>query len=169
MDEDLKPAMTRGEQVLYVAKMSLWTHWGLILTSVMSVGVALALLFLSVPMGHWVALGCLMCGVGCAVVVYVHHVANELVLTNKWVMVKTGFIHQNTTEVNLADIQSLQIDQPLMGRICGFGTLTFAGTGLVHARVAGVAEPLAFRKVFLEALEGVRQQVGSPLRSLRGR
>lgn len=24
MDEDLKPVMTRGEQVLYVAKMSLW-------------------------------------------------------------------------------------------------------------------------------------------------
>ena len=167
MDEDLKPAMTRGEQVLYVAKMSLWTHWGLLLTSVVTAGVALALLFMSVPMGHWVALGCLVCGVGCAVVVYVHHVANELVLTNKWVMVKTGFIHQNTTEVSLADVKGLQIDQSLMGRLCNFGSLTFAGAGMVHARVTGVADPSQFRRVFLEALEMVHHQPGSPLRSLR--
>ena len=37
-----------------------------------------------------------------------------------------------------------------------FGTLVIAGTGASHAPLEGIAEPLAFRKAFVEAQDSAR-------------
>ena len=163
MDTHVSKALTRGEQVLYIGKKSLWTQWSLMACAVVLLGVAVGLLFVPMAVGHWIALGAVVCCVGCVGAVYVQQAFTELVLTNKWVIIREGFMHQSTTEVNLVDIKSLQIDQPLLGRMVNFGTLTFAGAGMVHASVAGVADPMAFRRAFLEALEAAQTH------SVRGR
>ena len=76
--------------------------------------------------------------------------ADEFAVTNKRVIVKTGLISRRTLEMNLSKIESVNVDQSIMGRILGYGTITIIGTGGTRESFPKIAEPLLFRKKFQE-------------------
>ncbi len=55
--------------------------------------------------------------------------STEAAVTNKRVIFKTGFIRINTLELRKEKIENIQVDQSILGRILGYGDLTFIGTG----------------------------------------
>ena len=55
--------------------------------------------------------------------------ADEFVVTNKRVIVKTGLISRRTLEMNLNKIESVNVDQSILGRLLNYGTITIIGTG----------------------------------------
>jgi uncharacterized membrane protein YdbT with pleckstrin-like domain len=67
--------------------------------------------------------------------------------------VKTGFISRRTVELNLQKVESVQVDQGFLGRMLNFGTVVIAGGGNPFAPLTGIADPLGFRRAFLEAQE----------------
>ena len=85
---------------------------------------------------------------------YVRYKTTELAVTTKRVIVKHGFVRRRTVEINLNKVESIQVDQGVLGRIFDFGTLVVAGTGASHAPITGIAAPMAFRKAFIEAQDG---------------
>jgi hypothetical protein len=44
----------------------------------------------------------------------------------------------------------------MIGRMLNYSTLVISGTGTAHAPIPGIADPMAFRKAFIEAQEGFR-------------
>ncbi len=55
--------------------------------------------------------------------------STELAVTNKRIITKSGLIQRNTTEMFLEKVESIQVDQGILGRIFDFGSITISGTG----------------------------------------
>jgi uncharacterized membrane protein YdbT with pleckstrin-like domain len=72
--------------------------------------------------------------------------STEIAVTNKRVLIKTGFFSRKTTEIFLSKIESVVVDESLTGKTLGFGTVTVRGTGGTPEQFERIAEPLEFRR-----------------------
>ena len=70
----------------------------------------------------------------------------ELVLTNRRIITKRGLVSRNTVEMNLAKVESLQVNQGLMGRMFNYGDVSVVGTGSSLEPMRGISDPLELRK-----------------------
>lgn len=77
----------------------------------------------------------------------------ELAVTNKRVIAKTGLIRRNTIEMFLSKVESVHVEQSVLGRIFDFGTVMISGTGVHNAPFRGISQPLLFRKEFMTAAD----------------
>jgi uncharacterized membrane protein YdbT with pleckstrin-like domain len=75
---------------------------------------------------------------------------SEFVITNRRIIIKTGFIARNTFEMNLSKIESVNVDQSVMGRILNYGSITIIGSGGTKETFHKISRPLEFRKAFQE-------------------
>ena len=75
-------------------------------------------------------------------------VTNEFVITDRRVIMKTGWFTRDAYEMNLSKIESVKVHQPFRGRIFGFGSLELIGTGGSTETFHNIANPSAFRKAF---------------------
>ena len=130
-------ALIEGETVVKLGHISLWAYWHLIVFGVLllpAFGVGLVLLAIA----------------------YVRYKSTEVAVTTRRVIVKTGFISRKTVEINLNKVESIQVDQGVLGRMLDYGTLVIAGTGTSHEPIVGIAQPLEFRKAFISAQDAGR-------------
>ncbi len=75
---------------------------------------------------------------------------SEFVITNRRIIIKTGIIGRETFEMNLSKIESVNVDQSIMGRILNYESITIIGSGGTKETFHKIAKPLAFRKAFQE-------------------
>jgi membrane protein YdbS with pleckstrin-like domain len=54
---------------------------------------------------------------------------SEVKLTNRRLLFRTGFLSRRSGEVPLENVESIFISEPLLGRICGYGTVTVTTVG----------------------------------------
>ncbi|MCF6783703.1 PH domain-containing protein [Stutzerimonas stutzeri] len=90
----------------------------------------------------------------------IRYFTTELAITNKRVIAKFGLISRSTIEINLHRIESVQVIQSVIGRILNYGTIVVSGAGNPQAPIPGIASPLEFRRMFVEAQEGTGQADG---------
>jgi uncharacterized membrane protein YdbT with pleckstrin-like domain len=83
----------------------------------------------------------------------------EFAVTNKRVMLKTGFVQSKTAEMFLNKIESVGVDQSIGGRIFGFGTITIRGTGGSLEPFHRVSSPLRVRNEIQEQIGRVSETV----------
>ena len=76
--------------------------------------------------------------------------SDEFVVTNKRVIIKTGIISRKTLEMNLNKIESVNVDQSIMGRLLGYGDVTIIGTGGTRESFPNIGNAVEFRKRFQE-------------------
>lgn len=119
------------EKLVHLGHISLWSMWHLIALGILLLPVVIGLYFLAKA--------------------YIHYKTTELAITSKRVIVKTGFIRRSTIEINLTKVESLQVDQEILGRLFNFGTLIIGGAGDPQAPIAGISDPIEFRKAFIGA------------------
>jgi len=77
----------------------------------------------------------------------------EVVVTNKRLVIKRGFIARKTFELLLTKTETVGVDQGFWGRIFNFGRVTAIGTGGSHGSADYISRPMAFRAAFQEAVE----------------
>jgi uncharacterized membrane protein YdbT with pleckstrin-like domain len=70
---------------------------------------------------------------------------NEIVVTDRRVIYAHGFIQRHTVEVHMDKIESVDVDQTVMGRILDYGDVTIRGTGTTLEPIREVDRPIAFR------------------------
>ncbi|MCX5814164.1 MAG: PH domain-containing protein [Proteobacteria bacterium] len=80
----------------------------------------------------------------------IRRATSEFVITNKRVIVKVGLIRRKTLEMNLQKIESVNVEQGIMARILGYGTVTIVGTGGTRESFTDIRKPLMFRRKFQE-------------------
>lgn len=77
----------------------------------------------------------------------------ELAVTNKRIVAKTGWISRQTLELSIKKVEGVNVDQGVLGRIFNYGTITVSGTGSSGTPIKGVDKPIEFRKKALEILD----------------
>lgn len=69
----------------------------------------------------------------------------EIAVTNLRVIHKSGFIRRRTWEMNMGKIESVTVDQSVMGRLLGYGTVHVMGTGAGTEHLHRIAQPIELR------------------------
>ena len=75
---------------------------------------------------------------------------SEFVITNRRIVIKEGFIARRTFEMNLSKIETVNVDQTVMGRILNYGSITIIGTGGTTETFHNISRPMIFRQRFQE-------------------
>jgi uncharacterized membrane protein YdbT with pleckstrin-like domain len=145
IDDILQP----GEKVLYSTNV----HWIFYLPAIGAWIVAVAFLLVSrmfvteTPM-----LLCLSLAVISALVAlywmlgaWFYRWTSETDVTNLRVVHKTGFIKRRTFEMALDKVESVDVNQTILGRILNYGDVTINGVGEGRETIRTIASPLAFR------------------------
>lgn len=92
----------------------------------------------------------------CGVYPWLERKCSEYVITSRRVVVKTGIISRNVFEMRLQKIESVDLEQSILGRIFDFGTLIIHGTGDTAKRLPMLSQPVAFRHAIDQACEAAR-------------
>lgn len=82
------------------------------------------------------------------------YVSTELAITNQRVIAKFGFIRRSTVELNHSKVESLNVNQGVVGRMLDFGTVIVRGSGSASTPIPKIKNPLAFRRAQNEAVAG---------------
>lgn len=69
----------------------------------------------------------------------------EIAVTDRRVIYKTGFIRRKTTEMHMDKIESVDVDQSVLGRIFDYGDVIVRGTGSGLAPIRNLDAPLELR------------------------
>jgi uncharacterized membrane protein YdbT with pleckstrin-like domain len=145
IDDILQP----GEKVLYSTN----AHWIFYLPAIAAWIVAIAFFVLSrMFVADLPVLLCLsMTAISAVFALYktltawFHRWTTETDVTNLRVVHKTGFIKRRTFEMSLDKVESVDVDQSILGRILNYGDVTILGVGEGKETISTIASPLAFR------------------------
>src|SRR5450631_496505 len=69
----------------------------------------------------------------------------EIAVTDRRIILKRGFIRRATLEMNLQKVESVDVDQTLLGRLFDFGSVTIRGTGSTFETLSMIDSPLKLR------------------------
>jgi membrane protein YdbS with pleckstrin-like domain len=72
--------------------------------------------------------------------------ATEMAVTTKRVLIKQGIFGRRTLELLLQKVESITVEEPMMGRMFGYGTVVIRGTGGTPEPFDRIASPLVFRR-----------------------
>lgn len=84
---------------------------------------------------------------------FIRQISTELVITNRRVIAKYGFIATTTYELMLSKVEGANIDQTILGRLLGYGTVMVKGTGGGISPIDHVADPYRFHAYLMKTLE----------------
>jgi uncharacterized membrane protein YdbT with pleckstrin-like domain len=79
--------------------------------------------------------------------------ATEMAVTNRRILIKSGFLSRRTIELLLSRVESIVILEPFFGRMLGYGTVIIRGTGGTPEPFPMIARPTEFRRVVQEQIE----------------
>jgi uncharacterized membrane protein YdbT with pleckstrin-like domain len=137
-----------GETVHYRTGL----HW-VVLVSPIVIGSFLGLMALITLFGA-IGLGLALLLVAALIVAsgFLRRSSSAFAVTNKRVTLKVGLIRRRPLELLLNKIESIGVDQGLLGRMLGYGTIVVRGTG-------GTAEPFTTVRHALEFRRQVQAQI----------
>ncbi|HYB57449.1 MAG TPA: PH domain-containing protein [Alphaproteobacteria bacterium] len=69
----------------------------------------------------------------------------EIAVTDRRVIYKRGFIRRHTIEMNMDKVESVDVDQTILGRILDYGTITVRGTGAGLEPLPRIDSPIELR------------------------
>jgi uncharacterized membrane protein YdbT with pleckstrin-like domain len=145
IDDILQP----GEKVLYSTN----AHWIFYLPAIGGWMLAVVLLVLSrATVTEGIILTCLAASAVMAIAAlywtgraWFHRWTTETDVTNLRVVHKTGFIKRRTFEMSLDKVESVDVNQSILGRILNYGSVTVRGVGEGAETIDMIASPLDFR------------------------
>ncbi|MBL4853475.1 MAG: PH domain-containing protein [Robiginitomaculum sp.] len=126
MGSYIQNSLMRDEKVIYEGKVSIWSLIPLFIIGLITIMFFVGIIF-------WV-------------IAILRYMTTELAFTNKRVIAKTGFISRKTIELNLAKVESVQVQQGIIGRIFNYGSLIISGAGNPQTPISGISSPMSFRQ-----------------------
>ena len=145
IDEILQP----GERVLYSTN----AHWIFFLPAIIGWVVAGVFLVISgmVPAGPSVLICLSLAAISAIAALYktvtawFHRWTTETDVTNFRVVHKTGFVKRQTFEMSVDKVESVDVNQSILGRLLNYGDVTVLGVGEGGKTLDTIASPLSFR------------------------
>ena len=137
-----------GESVIHMTRI----HPIILLPAAFWFVVALVLLIVAMTLsGDWqrggeaLAAFAAIFGIASAIPALVRRATTELAVTDRRVIYKSGVLSRHTLEMNRSKVESVDVDQSVLGRLLGFGTIIVRGTGGSLEPIRMISDPLTFR------------------------
>lgn len=142
VEENLLP----GEKIVYHASL----HWILFLGPFLVLLVGLFIFIYAAAFsegcGFLLSLMCVFVGLLAGLSSTVTYFTTEFGLTDKRIIAKDGLIRRRSIEMLLTQIESIGVNQAILGRILNYGTITVVGTGGTRERFKAIIDPMELRK-----------------------
>ncbi len=157
----IQNSLLNNEKIVYMTRM----HWIVFAMPVVLLLVALALtvigkrLFpLNLPYLPWslsamMIIICLGAAIIAGIDAFIRYQTSEYGITNKRVLIKTGWIRRNSLELFLDKVEAIYVDQSIPGRILNYGTIRVVGTGGTQDPFFYIPAPLTLRKVAQQQID----------------
>ena len=136
-----------GEQVRYRTTVSATIYTPAILLAILALGS----LAVGVSSAQWVDVGwvaALVFAVA-AVIAFVRawfrRWTTEIAVTDRRIIFKRGLIRRHTVEMNMQKVESVDVDQTLIGRLFNYGNVTVRGVGSTFETLRMIDAPLKLR------------------------
>ena len=71
---------------------------------------------------------------------------SEFAVTNKRVVIKVGWLRRRTVETMLSKVEGINVEQSLIGRLFGYGSIIITGTGGTQEPFRNIGSPFEFRR-----------------------
>jgi uncharacterized membrane protein YdbT with pleckstrin-like domain len=139
-----------GETIVYAARL----HWVVYLRTIVLLTICILLVAVAVTTSDHqnvsLALGIAaiifaLLGLSAGLRAFIRRTTTELAVTDHRVIYKAGLLARHTIEMNRDKVESVDVDQTLLGRIFGYGTVTVRGTGGSLEPLRNIGDPLTFR------------------------
>ena len=143
----LQKVLEPNETVLYRTTVS----WTLYLPGLLVLAIAVAVAIASAvdasfqPWGYILAAIVALAALWLLVRVWFRRWTTEIAVTNRRIILKRGFIRRHTIEMNMDKVESVDVDQSLLGRLLNYGNVTIRGTGEGFEPLRRIDSPLRFR------------------------
>ena len=139
-----------GESIVYRARL----HWIIYVPGVLFVLLAAAIAVAAavltndtIRIGLAIAAAiALLIGLYHLIGAWIGQVNTEIIVTTRRVIYKTGFISRNTVEMNLDKVESVLVQQGILGRMLDFGTVIIRGVGAGLEPVDNIGAPLELHR-----------------------
>ncbi len=82
----------------------------------------------------------------------------EFGLTDKRIIVKSGWVSTQVREMPLGKVEAIRVEQGIIGKMFGFGNLVTIGTGGTRRACATIAQPFDFYRRVQEQVARVQQK-----------
>jgi hypothetical protein len=93
--------------------------------------------------------------------------ATEMAVTTRRVVIKQGLVNRKTVEMLLNKIETIEVSEPMAGRMLGYGSITMVGTGGTSEPFHKIAHPLQFRSEVQQQLEKLSLSPASSTNAVR--
>jgi uncharacterized membrane protein YdbT with pleckstrin-like domain len=134
-----------------------WLYW---LGVSLLAGPFCAVALVSIPYEGWdyLILSMLLVPFFFGFVRFIRGISLEVAVTTDRFVKKTGFVSITTEEVSLDKIEEVNVDESIIGRIFGYGTVSVHGTGAGDISVDLVTDPVGLRRQIQTAREHIRHR-----------
>jgi uncharacterized membrane protein YdbT with pleckstrin-like domain len=142
----LKRVLQPGEVVRHTAQIHWIVYWPAALALVAAlVSFALGDRMHAIDFGKWIGGFFGLVFLFLVVPEWFRWWTTEIAVTNHRVIHKTGLIRRTTNEMNMDKIESVRVDQSILGRILDYGDVTIIGTGEGETELNAISRPLDLR------------------------
>lgn len=124
MTSYIEQSLGRDEEIVATAKITGWVYFVPVLFAVFTMGLLFPILILP----------------------YLQRATTDLGVTNKRVIAKWGLISRRTVEQRIQKIESIRVNQGVVGRLFDYGTIMIHGTGGATTPIPKVSGPFAFKR-----------------------
>ena len=138
-----KSHLLPGETIKYRARLHWFPFLPAYLLGALFAGVAVAGFTLNL---WWLGIAGLVVAIPTFLWIYLAKATSEFCVTDKRVVIKVGFIQRRTVETMLGKVESIGVDQGLVGRLFDYGTILVVGTGGTQDSFRNISNPLEFRR-----------------------
>jgi uncharacterized membrane protein YdbT with pleckstrin-like domain len=76
----------------------------------------------------------------------INYATSEFAVTDKRVIIKVGVLRHRTLEMQLSKVETVAVNQGVIGRAFGYGEIVVTGTGGTKERFKSVSQPLELRR-----------------------
>ena len=146
--------LMRGEKFLYSANI----HWSIFIKGTVMLLIGIILYSSAGPIYQFIGKIILALAAIRLLNDVIVKFTSEFAITSKRVIAKFGFIRRVTSELNHNSVESLNIDQGILGRMLDYGTITINGTGGHSTPIPNISGPLQFRTKAMELIDSSREK-----------
>ncbi len=126
-----------AELVTYRARL----HWMLFAPPLILFAAGLV----AIAWDRWTAILLLLTSIVAILSAYMKYATTEIVITDRRIVHRSGFIARNMVEMKKDKIESIDVSQSVLGRLLDFGAVTVKGTGGGIECIENVAAPFELR------------------------
>jgi uncharacterized membrane protein YdbT with pleckstrin-like domain len=145
----VKSVLQPGENIRFVTDI----HWRVYFPGVLFLIAAVAVYFVggrSIAQGagaiwHVLAGILFLCSAVFLFLGWFKRLTTEVAVTDKRIIYKRGFISRYTIEMHLDKVESVDVDQSVLGRIFGYGDIIIRGVGASLEPLRDIESPIEFR------------------------